>query len=302
MLAVVFLLTFVSLSSAATHSLQYLYSASSGIPGLPEYISVGEVDGVVISYYDSNIKREVSRQSWMAENLDEEYWISETELDKYHEVIFKENINILRKRFNQDNGIAVFQKMYGCQWDDETNATDSFEAFGYNGEDFMSLDPKNMTWIASIQQAENTAYRWNRMEKSLPHRKAYFQKDCADWLKKYVSFVSKQMSMKVPPEVFLGLSHPWTYRQHICVLCHATGFYPKEVNITWKRDGVELQDGVNMGETLPNGDGTFQKRATMTVSPEERWKHQYSCEVTHKSGKPIVLDHEEDHLSIIEVV
>ena len=62
-------------------------------------------------------------------------------------------------------------------------------------------------------------------------------------------------------------------------VCQATGFHPKTVNMTWKRDGVEMKKDVHVGETLPNGDGTFQKRAEITVSPEERERSQYICEV-----------------------
>ena len=68
------------------------------------------------------------------------------------------------------------------------------------------------------------------------------------------------------------------------VVCHATGFYPKEINMTLKRDGEEMQEDVYMGETLPNGDGTYQKRAVLTVSPEQRTRSQYTCEVEHASG------------------
>lgn len=72
--------------------------------------------------------------------------------------------------------------------------------------------------------------------------------------------------------------------------------------ITWKKDGVEIQEDVNVGETLPNEDGTFQKKAVLTVSPEERKNGQYTCEVAHKSGAPIVRtlvveDGENQHLT-----
>ena len=51
--------------------------------------------------------------------------------------------------------------------------------------------------------------------------------------------------------------------------------------MTWKRDGEEMQEDVDVGETLPNGDGTYQKRAVLTVSPEQRTRSQYTCEVEH---------------------
>ena len=72
------------------------------------------------------------------------------------------------------------------------------------------------------------------------------------------------------------------------VVCHSTGFYPDGVMITLKKDGVDMHEDVDMGETLPNEDGTFQKRAELKVSPEERKKGEFTCEVAHKSGEPIV--------------
>ncbi|KAI4894158.1 hypothetical protein NFI96_004515 [Prochilodus magdalenae] len=74
------------------------------------------------------------------------------------------------------------------------------------------------------------------------------------------------------------------------VVCHATGFYPKPVMISWKKNGEDLDEGVELRETLPNQDGTFQKRSILTVPPEELYKHNYTCIIQHSSlEKEIVL-------------
>uniref|UniRef100_A0AAY4CKR6 Ig-like domain-containing protein n=1 Tax=Denticeps clupeoides TaxID=299321 RepID=A0AAY4CKR6_9TELE len=70
-------------------------------------------------------------------------------------------------------------------------------------------------------------------------------------------------------------------------VCHATGFYPEKVNISWQKDGQDLDEDVDVGETLSNHDGTFQKRAELTVTPDVWKKNQFSCVVEHKSGDPI---------------
>lgn len=66
------------------------------------------------------------------------------------------------------------------------------------------------------------------------------------------------------------------------VFFHATGFYPDEMMIILKKDGVEILDDVDIGDTLPNEDGTFQKRVVLTQSPEEL--QQITCEVVDSSG------------------
>ncbi|XP_037387496.1 BOLA class I histocompatibility antigen, alpha chain BL3-7-like [Pygocentrus nattereri] len=67
------------------------------------------------------------------------------------------------------------------------------------------------------------------------------------------------------------------------VVCHATGFFPKAVMISWQKDGEDLHEDVELRETLPNQDGTFQKRSVLTVLPEELNRNQYSSVVHHSS-------------------
>ncbi|XP_076125336.1 major histocompatibility complex class I-related protein 1-like [Alosa pseudoharengus] len=264
---------------SGTHHLQYLYTATSGIPDFPEFTTVGIVNAEPISYYDSNIKKSIHRQEWM-EQMDPDYWESETNVAIVHHQTFKMDIQILGQRFNHTGGVHVLQKMYGCQWNDETIATLGYEMFGYDGEDFLVLDLKNMRWNAAVPQAVLSKKKWDEGAVDFEIRKIYFNQMCVEWLKKYVAYGSSTLGRKVPPEVSLFQKYP-------SVVCHATGFYPDGVNITWKRDGVEMQD-VNVGETLPNDDGTFQKRAVLRVSPEEMKKSQHTCDVAHKSGETIV--------------
>ncbi|KAG7472107.1 hypothetical protein MATL_G00105080 [Megalops atlanticus] len=69
------------------------------------------------------------------------------------------------------------------------------------------------------------------------------------------------------------------------VSCLATGFYPRHVNLTMLRDGQPItEQELTLGEVLPNGDGTYQLRRSLSVSEEElKEKHHYTCTVTHLS-------------------
>ena len=72
------------------------------------------------------------------------------------------------------SGVHVLQRRYGCEWDDESDVTSGYEEYGYDGEDFISLDLNNM--------------RWDAYESSYKSRELYFTQDCRDWLKKYVQY------------------------------------------------------------------------------------------------------------------
>ncbi|CAH2314421.1 Hypothetical predicted protein, partial [Pelobates cultripes] len=84
-----------------SHSLQYYHTAVS-VPGygLPEYISVGFVDGIQITKYSSDIGRVVPVAQWM-QKVAPDYWERNSKIGKVNEAVFKQDIIILRERFNQ---------------------------------------------------------------------------------------------------------------------------------------------------------------------------------------------------------
>ncbi|XP_061547966.1 H-2 class I histocompatibility antigen, alpha chain-like [Phycodurus eques] len=61
------------------------------------------------------------------------------------------------------------------------------------------------------------------------------------------------------------------------VTCHATGFYPSAAVLFWRKDGEELHGDVEIGETLPNHDGTFQTTANLKVEVAANMEGQYEC-------------------------
>ena len=60
--------------------------------------------------------------------------------------------------------------------------------YGYDGEDFIVLDLKNLRWIAPTPQAFITKLRWDQDRADLEHQKNYFNKECVAWLKKHLDY------------------------------------------------------------------------------------------------------------------
>nr|QHB49891.1 MHC class I antigen [Ctenopharyngodon idella] len=277
MRSVVLLLLGAHLAYAGTHSLKYLYTAVSGDINFPEFTAVGLVDDGQFMYFDSNIKKAVPKTEWIRQNEGADYWDSQTQgLIGSHQT-FKNNIQIAMERFNQSKGVHVVQQMYGCSWDEETGDVDGFDEFGYDGEDFITLDLKNLRYITTKQEALITQVKWNNNKALLEGKKQYRAQICIEWLKKYLKYGEKTLKREVSPQVSLlqkTSSSP--------VTCHATGFYPSGVTITWIKNGQEHHEDVELGELVPNEDGTFQKSSTLRVTPDEWKKNQYSCVVEHQ--------------------
>ncbi|XP_058234302.1 uncharacterized protein LOC131345432 isoform X2 [Hemibagrus wyckioides] len=260
-----------------THTLQYLYTAVTPGINFPEYTDAGLVDGEPFVYYDSNIKKYIPKTEWIKMIIDDpDYWTSGTQIQNAQQETYKADVITLMQRFNQTGGFHTLQRMYGCEIDDDGTIR-GYEQLGYDGEDFISLDLEHVTWTAAKPQAVISKNKLDT-EGAAPFEKFYLENICIEWLNKYVSHGRETLERKVRPEVSIFHKH-----SSPDVVCHTTGFYPKEVVITWKKDGEVMLEDVELRETLPNQDGSFQKRSILKVSAEELQKHNYTCVVQHSS-------------------
>ncbi|XP_055750391.1 BOLA class I histocompatibility antigen, alpha chain BL3-7-like [Salvelinus fontinalis] len=260
----------INVASAVTHSLKYFYTGSTGIKGLPQFVAVGIVDGMNIDYFDSVSEKNILKQSWMEGARDEKRI---TDVRKVIQQSFIAGVKIIMPRFNQTTGVHVLQQMYGCELDDD-GITRGYFQYGYDGADFLSLDKSSRTWTAANQKAVISKLKWDATGVDANIYKNYLENTCIEWIKTYVNYGKDTLERKVPPSVSLLQKNPSSP-----VTCHATGFYPSGVMVFWQKDGQEQHEDVENGETLPNDDGTFQKSAHLTVTPEEWKNNKYQCVV-----------------------
>ncbi|KAI1902362.1 hypothetical protein AGOR_G00043990 [Albula goreensis] len=272
---------------AATHSYQYIYTATSGIPEFPEFVAAGMVDAGQISYYDSKAKETVCSQEWVKGAVDPQFWQRSTQIFSATHPQFKVAIDTLKKRFNQTGGVHVYQTMYGCEWDDETGTTDGFYQFGYDGADLVVFDMKNMRWIAPLSQGAVTKNKWDSDSAYNAGQKNYLTQICIEWLKKYVNYWRSTLERRDHPEVSVfqkDSSSP--------VICHATGFFPHGIMVTWQRDGEEVQEDVELGRRCQRG---WNFPDSISRHSEAWDTHTYTCTVQHKSlEEDIIRTHSPD--------
>ncbi|XP_059185120.1 class I histocompatibility antigen, F10 alpha chain-like [Centropristis striata] len=273
--ALVLLGTALHGAAPMTHSMMNFITGSSQVPNFPEFVVVGLVNEIETDHYDSNSRKYEPKQEWMirATEDDPQYWQRNTENRFGDQQLFKVNIEVVKQRFNQTGGVHIFQVMQGCEWDDETDEVKGYEQYAYDGEDFISYDLKTETWVAPKQQAVISKHKWDNNKALMAQKKHYFTQICPEWLKKYVKFGRSSLLRKDLPSVSLLQKTPSSP-----VSCHATGFYPDGAMMFWRKDGEELHEDVDLGEILPNHDGSFQMSVDLdlsSVKPED-WT-RYDC-------------------------
>lgn len=94
------------------------------------------------------------------------------------------------------SGVHSWQLMYGCELDDDGTKRGYYQ-YGYDGEDFLSLDKSTLTWTAVNPQAVLTKNSWETKERQLAeYWKAYLENTCIEWVQKYVAYGKDTLERK----------------------------------------------------------------------------------------------------------
>uniref|UniRef100_A0A8D3DA41 Ig-like domain-containing protein n=1 Tax=Scophthalmus maximus TaxID=52904 RepID=A0A8D3DA41_SCOMX len=248
--------TVIFVCPTAKHSLKFFLTASSGLPDLPQFVGVAVVNGVTTGSCDTTSNMVHVKQAWVKRYVESDpqhlqWYTGECfQILPYH---FKAHIDMFRQRFNQSEGVHILQKMNGCEWDEETGEVIGFMQYGYDGEDYIALDLKTQTWIASKPQAVVTKLSWDADKGRMKLYDNFITQICPEWLRGYLEYGNSSLLRTELPSVSLLQKSPSSP-----VSCHATGFYPDRAVMFWRKDGEELHEDVDVDEILPNHDGTFQ--------------------------------------------
>nr|XP_060615623.1 H-2 class I histocompatibility antigen, Q9 alpha chain-like [Anolis sagrei ordinatus] len=269
-------------SGSSSHSLRYfLTSVSEPGPLVPPFSYVGYVDDQEFVSYDASTKRYLAKVPWIreVEKYDPKYWERNTEYAQGHEQRFKNDLVILAKYYNQSGGLHTFQLMYGCELRRDGSKGGHYQ-YAYDGNDYISFDKETLTWTAADVPAQNTKRMRDTELVENQNKKAYLEETCIEWLQKYLGYGKETLletGKLMVPEVMV--TRRVTYDGMEALICYVRGFYPREIDIYWTRDGeVWLQDTYH-GLVSPNSDGTYYTWWSVTVDPKERGR--YKCHVEH---------------------
>ncbi|CAO2609195.1 H-2 class I histocompatibility antigen, Q10 alpha chain [Lemmus lemmus] len=260
-------------------------------PGLgePRFIIVGYVDDTQFVRYDSDAEtqRMEPRAPWM-EKEGPEYWERETRKVKNWEKEFRENLKNLLGYYSQsENGSHTIQHMYGCHvwsWSDG-RLLRAYSQVAYDGHDYIALNDDLKTWTPADTAAQKSRRKLEQTGAAQRH-KAYLENKCVECLLRYLENGKDALLRTDPPKAHVT-RHPGS-KGDVTLRCWALGFYPSDIILTWQRQEEEQTQDMELVETRPAGDGTFQKWASLVVPSGE--EHKYTCHVYHEGlRQPLTL-------------
>ncbi|XP_058022348.1 major histocompatibility complex class I-related gene protein-like [Ahaetulla prasina] len=287
-----------SCCGASSHSMKYFFSSiSDPNPGQPQHVAVGFVDGQIFVHYDSNSRRMKPRVSWMEQvgKEDPNYWERNTQMARDTEEASRGDLKTLRVRYNQSNSLHTWQRMYGCELRADGSRA-GFEQYGYDGRTFISFDKETLTWVAPDLQAQISKRKWEALPVFNQRGKAYLEEVCIKWLQKHLSYGKETLLRTEPPMVTLS-SRTEVEDGMETHICRVHGFYPREIDASWRRDGEVWLEDTFYGSVAPNADGTYHYWLSVRIDPNER--DRYRCHVEHDGlQEPLEVDLKEPKSSL----
>ncbi|XP_023581062.1 class I histocompatibility antigen, Gogo-B*0101 alpha chain-like isoform X2 [Trichechus manatus latirostris] len=286
---------------AGSHSLRYFYTAVSR-PGRgePRFIAVGYVDDTQFVRFDSDAAnpRMEPRAPWI-EREGPEYWDLSTRNVQGAAQTFRRNLRTALGYYNQsDAGSHTLQEMFGCEVGPDGRVLRGYDQWAYDGADYIALNEDMHTWTAADTAAQITERKWEEAREA-ENMKAYLEGTCVEWLLRYLENGKEMLQRADPPKTDVT-HHPISDRE-ATLRCWALGFYPADITLTWQRDEEDQTQDVELVETRPAGDGTFQKWAAIVVPSGE--EQRYACRVQHEGlTEPRTLKWEPPPQSIMGIV
>ncbi|KAI7812165.1 putative hereditary hemochromatosis protein-like protein [Triplophysa rosa] len=268
---VLFLLSFQTAAPRGSHSIWLLATYIKGQTPFPQFSYILMLDDIRVLYYNCETRTFIRRGNTTNEDtvFDSNLLLS---INDNIQASFVEKLAVATQNLNKTDSVRSIQRLVLCELDNgepgHMFVWDAFQGFAivefhwYNGSlNFTSQ-------VLTINHEINTSFFKN-----------LYYPLCIKILKSFLEIRINQVNRKVKPTVRF-VQKPGGSQ----MICLATGFYPRHINLTLFRDGQPVTDDVTGGDLLPNDDGTYQMRKILEIDEEEpRDKHKYTCTATHVS-------------------
>ncbi|KAM5237539.1 T-cell surface glycoprotein CD1b-like [Ctenodactylus gundi] len=239
-----------------------------------------------IDRWDTDTGTAVFLKPWSKGNLSDD---EVTELEEIFRVYFFVFVKEVQERggdFQMEYPFEV-QGLIGC----ELNPGGTIQSFlrgALGGQDFLSVK-NDSCWPAPEggTRAQKFCNLISQYQGILDTVEKLLVETCPRYLLSVLEAGRVHLQKQVKPEAWLS-SGPSPGPGRLQLVCHASGFYPRPVQVMWMR-GEREQPGTQRGDVLPNADETWYLRVSLEVAAGEA--AGLSCRIKHSSlgGQDLVL-------------
>ncbi|KAM9723703.1 hereditary hemochromatosis protein homolog isoform 2-T2 [Menidia menidia] len=275
-------LLFVPVMSSASgrHSLWVMASYISGPTPFPKCTGTLMLDDIQVGYYDSQTKQ-LMRVGSAGEKVGkmENYTI---DIEEFFFSSMIERLTLAKEQMNLTaSGVNVLQRLVGCEVLDGQSVSLMFrDAVNSQDADSFQYNTTHFTYT----RGNSPVFQWDAVKQALIRTKYSdeFLPFCVRHLNLLLESEKHVVMRRVRPRVRLLTKQVVGGAQLTCL---ATDFYPRHINLTLRRDGDPVDaDRLSGGLVLPNGNGLYQMRKTLSIDEEElQRKHSYTCTASHLS-------------------
>nr|AFL72081.1 MHC class II antigen beta domain [Acipenser baerii] len=173
----------------------------------------------------------------------------------------------------------VMQMMSDCEYSDSSMTDMVFSRrYVFNKQEFLHYDTKIKKYVGNTACGVKNAEEWNKDKDQLAGMLGDVDRYCKYNINLYKPGT---IDYKEKPSVQIRSNKMSSSQHQTMLVCYVIGFYPREIKVTWLRNGVKVTADVSSSELLHDGDWTYQIHSYLELTPQSG--DSYSCRVEHSS-------------------
>ncbi|XP_076414170.1 class I histocompatibility antigen, Gogo-A*0501 alpha chain-like [Peromyscus maniculatus bairdii] len=271
-----------------SHSLSFLQALITG-PHLlePQFIFDVYLDDLHVERFNS--RAETPRLEHCAPWVDQqepEYWEKRTQDILSLMDIYKDALKKMLYFYNKnESGHHTLKILMACDVLPGGYYRRGTFKLSFHPKDALMLIVSGNYWLTTGVGAYYLASEWNN-EDFPDYVQTLLECKCVHFLLPMLQHGKEILQRTDIPKIHV--THEVRDDGKITLRCWAVKFYHTKINITWQRDGSNQTINMDVIETRPAGDGTFQKWAAVVVPSGK--EQTYTCHVYHKGlPEPITV-------------